>query len=752
MKTSIIRFLGTLVVMVDLLQGSLEAAKCMDGFSEELGSCYSSVHNDTLNWTDADQHCRSLGAHLPYMGSSEEGTLLKSRWNWARLWLGLKINETDDEESLYWEDNTKVDASFFASFSPDDVNRCVVLRKTDMRWELTDCGNKNHVICEADFADDVEATSQSPVVTDPLDHTSRTPALMTTPSQETDFETSTEEEFPQCETLDCLLDLINQDKETEELLQKGIELSNEILEKESNTDPENNPQVDGSEVIEVMQFMDELLPLLLGSFGTNTSVVSHKSRNMVVEARTFSGQCGSISTASSNGLPHNVDLCLDNEKGGRLGMGLSCVRDVNIIYPFGAKTNESYMPLGSCILTLNVIGDGSAPSKSENLTATMTIATRKMDTTNDGSRTCSFWTAATNDSDGYWSDEGCKRAFMNDTHVTCSCDHLTNFAVLVQLSPAKQSLSATDVRILDNLTLAGGIISITCLCLTLTLYACLKVFRNQTIIIHGNLAVSILVSQIIFLTGIDVKNQVACKAVAALLHYFLLSSFSWMMLEGANLYMKATSVFQTTIHMGILFVIGWVFPLIVVGITLAAKFSSYTSSLSCWLNNQNGVIWAFVAPVIFVTACNTCVLVRVIRVFLSLEALANKSDTKKIVAGARAIVLLTPLLGITWLIGLMNINGSVVVLSYVFVILNSSQGVWIFILHCVLNEEVGKAFKLKWAKLRKLHSCKVNPNIDSSSKSGRDSQARNSSRKKKLAWAPSTSTDKTAVMSSVENK
>ena len=36
---------------------------------------------------------------------------------------------------------------------------------------------------------------------------------------QTDFETSTEEEFSQCETLDCLLDLINQDKETEELLQ-----------------------------------------------------------------------------------------------------------------------------------------------------------------------------------------------------------------------------------------------------------------------------------------------------------------------------------------------------------------------------------------------------------------------------------------------------------------------------------------------------------------------------------------------------
>ncbi len=61
-------------------------------------------------------------------------------------------------------------------------------------------------------------------------------------------------------------------------------------------------------------------------------------------------------------------------------MGLSCVNDVNIIYPFGAKADESQLSLGSCILTLNVIREGSAPSKSENLTATMTIATTKVRT------------------------------------------------------------------------------------------------------------------------------------------------------------------------------------------------------------------------------------------------------------------------------------------------------------------------------------------------------------------------------------
>lgn len=35
---------------------------------------------------------------------------------------------------------------------------------------------------------------------------------------------------------------------------------------------------------------------------------------------------------------------------------------------------------------------------------------------------------------GDWSQEGCSLKDLNNTHVTCQCDHLTNFAILMDVS------------------------------------------------------------------------------------------------------------------------------------------------------------------------------------------------------------------------------------------------------------------------------------------------------------------------------
>ena len=49
---------------------------------------------------------------------------------------------------------------------------------------------------------------------------------------------------------------------------------------------------------------------------------------------------------------------------------------------------------------------------------------------------------------------------------------------------------------------------------------------------------------------------------------------------------------------------------------------------------------------------------------------------------------LTPLLGLTWIFGYLSIGGSTVVFQYIFVILNSLQGLFICIMYCALNREV----------------------------------------------------------------
>ena len=75
-----------------------------------------------------------------------------------------------------------------------------------------------------------------------------------------------------------------------------------------------------------MQFMDELLPLLLGSFGTNTSVVSHKSRNMGMHfAYFFLLKMLFLNLRHDNGFVH-VRLLYNNSKMLRtLVNGLYCI-------------------------------------------------------------------------------------------------------------------------------------------------------------------------------------------------------------------------------------------------------------------------------------------------------------------------------------------------------------------------------------------------------------------------------------------
>lgn len=44
---------------------------------------------------------------------------------------------------------------------------------------------------------------------------------------------------------------------------------------------------------------------------------------------------------------------------------------------------------------------------------------------------CSFWNYSERSMMGYWSTQGCKLVDSNKTHTTCSCSHLTNFAILM---------------------------------------------------------------------------------------------------------------------------------------------------------------------------------------------------------------------------------------------------------------------------------------------------------------------------------
>nr|XP_058947392.1 adhesion G-protein coupled receptor D1-like isoform X5 [Pocillopora verrucosa] len=164
-----------------------------------------------------------------------------------------------------------------------------------------------------------------------------------------------------------------------------------------------------------------------------------------------------------------------------------------------------------------------------------------------------------------------------------------------------------------------------------------------------------------------------------------------MLIEGIYLYLFVVKAYNINTKMYMYHVISWGLPVIMVAISLgiaAGKegLQSYTSDKYCWLSSTNNLIWIFVAFVAFIEILNFLILQRVIREMTNLlQPTGADNHFQQIRIGIKACVLMIPLLGVTWLFGLLLPVHKA--FAYIFTILNSIQGFLIFALHCMRNTQ-----------------------------------------------------------------
>uniref|UniRef100_A0A4W6FM28 Adhesion G protein-coupled receptor D1 n=1 Tax=Lates calcarifer TaxID=8187 RepID=A0A4W6FM28_LATCA len=294
---------------------------------------------------------------------------------------------------------------------------------------------------------------------------------------------------------------------------------------------------------------------------------------------------------------------------------------------------------------------------------------------------CAFLDYSSNE--GVWSNEGCVRSDGNMTYSVCLCNHLTNFAILMQVVPLK--LTAGHQVALSTIGYVGCSISIFCLAITLVTFAVLSsvsTIRNQRYHIHANLSFAILVAEILLLISARFDpGTLPCKVMAVLLHFFFLSAFAWMLVEGLHLYSMVVKVFGSEGSKHFYYYgIGW------------GRSAQY-----CWLSLKNGAIWAFVAPALFVIVVNIGILISVTRIIsrISGENYKVHGDANAVKLTVKAVAVLLPILGISWIFGVLAVNTQSLAFLYIFAVFNSLQGFFVFLFHCLLNSEVRAAFKHK---------------------------------------------------------
>ncbi|KAM9464870.1 adhesion G-protein coupled receptor D1-like isoform 2-T2 [Salvelinus alpinus] len=301
---------------------------------------------------------------------------------------------------------------------------------------------------------------------------------------------------------------------------------------------------------------------------------------------------------------------------------------------------------------------------------------------------------------GVWSNEGCVRSGGNMSYSVCLCNHLTNFAILMQVVPME--LTKAHQVALSTISYIGCSISIFCLTITLVTFAILSsvsTIRNQRYHIHANLSFAILVAQILLLISFCFDpGTLPCKVMAVLLHFFFLSAFAWMLVEGLHLYSMVIKVFGSEGSKHFYYYgIGWGSPLVICVVSMTSALDSYGEVGNCWLSLKNGAIWAFVAPALFVIVVNIVILISVTRIIsrISSENYKVHGDANAVKLTAKAVAVLLPILGISWIFGVLAINDHALMFQYMFAVFNSLQGFFIFLFHCLLNSEVRAAFKHK---------------------------------------------------------
>ncbi|XP_072261022.1 adhesion G protein-coupled receptor L3 isoform X3 [Pyxicephalus adspersus] len=317
---------------------------------------------------------------------------------------------------------------------------------------------------------------------------------------------------------------------------------------------------------------------------------------------------------------------------------------------------------------------------------------------------CSFWSYSKTNFSGHWSTQGCRLMTTNRTHTKCSCNHLTNFAVLMAHVAVKQYDVVHDL-LLDVITWVGILLSLVCLLMCIFTFCFFRGLQSDRNTIHKNLCISLFVAELLFLIGINRTDQpIACAVFAALLHFFFLAAFTWMFLEGVQLYIMLVEVFESeNSKRKYFYLMGYGMPALIVSVSAAVDYKSYGTDKVCWLRHDTYFIWSFIGPATLIIMLNVIFLgIALFKMFHHTAIL--KPDTgcldniKSWVIGAIALLCL---LGLTWAFGLMYINESTIIMAYLFTIFNCLQGMFIFIFHCVLQKKVRK----EYGKCLRTHCC-----------------------------------------------
>ncbi|XP_076003089.1 adhesion G-protein coupled receptor G5-like [Genypterus blacodes] len=296
--------------------------------------------------------------------------------------------------------------------------------------------------------------------------------------------------------------------------------------------------------------------------------------------------------------------------------------------------------------------------------------------------------------------EGCMTEWKPvQSEVTCSCDHLTYFAVLM----VPLNVPPKHMEVMSYITLIGCSLSLVALVTTVVLFITKRRARSDiSLKVHINLVIALILLNVHFLPSQKVAqlhSHGLCFYMALFLHYSLLASFSWMALEGFHLYLLFIRVFNIYISRYLLklSLVGWGVPAVIVIVVVAIDTDTYgpvhidqtnpNSTEICYISDEKVKLVTTVGSFSLVFLFNITMLGAVVRQVVRLRR-SRESERGQAKRDACSLLGITCLLGITWGLAFFSFGNLNLFGSYLFSILNPLQGFFIFLWFCLSLKKI----------------------------------------------------------------
>ncbi|XP_065130494.2 adhesion G protein-coupled receptor E3-like [Paramisgurnus dabryanus] len=313
-----------------------------------------------------------------------------------------------------------------------------------------------------------------------------------------------------------------------------------------------------------------------------------------------------------------------------------------------------------------------------------------------GNLSCVYWNITE------WIVDGCSVIKTNSSHTVCSCVHLSTFALIIETNSPPE-----DNPLMEWLNLVFVIVGLVFTSLALLTFAFCRWKPGVNNVARINLCISLLSAHLLFLLTQQFINLIKphkelCAVISGALHFFFLSCFVWMFIEAVLLFIcvknlsQISSKLKAVLSRILLIVIGYMIAAVVVGVSAGVVTKGYGSE-ECWIKQENGFIWSFLGPVYFIVAINMIIFISIIislnSTLKNLNAeVSRMKQTKIMVFKALAQFVI---FGCPWILGFFTENNQM--MEILFLILNSQQGTFIFLVYCVLSDEVRQQY-MKWLR------------------------------------------------------